>query len=222
MRILVADDDAPTRRLLGRVLKESGHDVRAVGSCAGVDALLPSGAFDVVVLDVMLPDGSGVALCSRLRAAQIHVPILLLTARGDVRDRVSGLESGADDYLPKPFAVSELRARVKALGRRGPVLRDRIVSIGAVAIDFEARHVRVDGVPLALTARELGIVELLAQRRGRVVARDHLIEALWSDGKDSVRASLDVLVARIRRKLGAHASLLRTVRGLGYILGDGA
>ena len=221
MRILVADDDAATRRLLARVLKEDGHEVRAVGSCAGVDALVSSGAFDVVVLDVMLPDGSGVALCSRLRAAQIHLPILLLTARGDVRDRVSGLEAGADDYLPKPFAVTELRARVKALGRRGAVLRDRAVEIGAVVVDFEARCVRVDGVPLALTARELAIVELLAERRGRVVARDYLIDALWSDGKDSVRASLDVLVARIRRKLGPHAGLLRTLRGVGYVLGDG-
>lgn len=221
MRILVADDDAQTRRLLTRVLKQEGHDVRAVGSCAGVDASVPTGAFDVVVLDVMLPDGSGVALCSRLRAARIHVPILLLTARGDVRDRVSGLESGADDYLPKPFAVSELRARVKALGRRGPVLRERTVAIGALLVDFEARRVRVDGVALPLTARELAIVELLAERRGRIVGRDHLIDALWGDGKQSVRASVDVLVARIRRKLGAHATLLRTVRGVGYILGEG-
>jgi len=221
MRILVADDDAPTRGLLARILKEEGHEVRAAGSCAGVDALIASAEFDVVVLDVMLPDGSGVTLCARLRAADVHVPILLLTARGDVRDRVIGLESGADDYLPKPFAISELRARVKALGRRGPVLRDRQVAIGAVTIDFEARRVRVDGVALPLTARELAIVELLAERRGRVVARDHLIDVLWGDAKDSVRASLDVLIARIRRKLGVHASLLRTVRSVGYVLGEG-
>jgi len=133
---------------------------------------------------------------------------------------VSGLEAGADDYLPKPFAVSELRARVKALARRGPMLRERTVTMGAVVVDFEARRVRVDGVALPLTGRELAIVELLAERRGRIVTRDHLIDALWGDGKQSVRASVDVLVARIRRKLGAHARLLRTVRGLGYILGD--
>lgn len=222
MRILVADDDAQTRQLLTRVLKEDGHEVRAVSSCTGVDASVPAGAFDVVVLDVMLPDGSGIALCSRLRAAQIQVPILLLTARGDVRDRVSGLESGADDYLPKPFAVSELRARVKALGRRGPMLRERRVMIGPLLVDFEARRVRVDGVALPLTGRELSIVELLAERRGRIVGRDHLIDALWGEGKQSVRASVDVLVARIRRKLGPHAALLRTVRGVGYILGDDA
>ena len=222
MRILVADDDAPTRRLLTRVLSQDGHDVRAVGSCAGVEALVPGSPLDVVVLDVMLPDGSGVGLCSRLRAARVHVPILLLTARGDVRDRVSGLESGADDYLPKPFAISELRARVRALGRRGPVLRERVVSIGALVVDFEARRASVDGHALPLTARELAIVELLAERRGRVVERDHLVDSLWGDSSESVRASLDVLIGRIRRKLGVHATLLRTVRGIGYVLGEGA
>jgi len=220
MRILVADDDVETRRLVVRVLKEDGHELKAVGSCAGVDVAVTSAAFDVVVLDVMLPDGSGIELCARLRAAHMHVPILLLTARGEVRDRVSGLEAGADDYLPKPFAVAELRARVKALGRRGPVLRARVAAIGALEVDFEARRVRLGGVVLALTARELAILELLAERRGRLVAREQLIESLWGDAKESVRASVDVLVARIRRKLGAHASLLRTVRGAGYVLGD--
>jgi two-component system OmpR family response regulator len=220
MRILVADDHAPTRRLLVRVLKEDDHEVKAANSCAGVDAAMVAAAFDVLVLDVMLPDGSGVALCSRLRASKLHVPILLLTARGEVRDRVSGLEAGADDYLAKPFAISELRARVKALGRRGPVVRDRSVTIGAIVVDFDARRVRVEGTVLPLTARELAIIELLAQRPGRIVERDHLIEVLWGDGGDSVRASVDVLVARIRRKLGPRAKLLRTVRGLGYALGD--
>jgi len=222
MRILVADDDVETRRLLVRVLKEDGHELKAVGSCAGAHAAMTSGAFDVLVLDVMLPDGSGIELCSRLRLANLHVPILLLTASGEVRDRVSGLDAGADDYLPKPFAVAELRARVKGLGRRGPVLRARRVVIGPLAVDFEARCVRLEGVVLALTARELAIVELLAERHGRIVAREQLIESLWGDAKESVRASVDVLVARIRRKLGPHAVLLRTVRGAGYVLGDPA
>jgi DNA-binding response OmpR family regulator len=221
MRILVADDHAQTRRLLVRVLKEDGHEIKSVSSRAGVEVALAEAAFEVLVLDVMFPDGSGVELCSRLRASKLHVPILLLTARGEVRDRVNGLEAGADDYLAKPFAISELRARVKALARRGPVLRDRSVAIGAVVVDFDARRVHVGGAVLPLTARELAIVELLAQRPCRIVARDHLIETLWGDGKESVRASLDVLVARIRRKLGPHAALLRTVRGLGYLLGDG-
>jgi two-component system OmpR family response regulator len=220
MRILIADDHAQTRRLLARVLKAEQNEVKAVSSCTAVEIeLAKSAAFDVLVLDVMLPDGSGIALCERLRASKHQLPILLLTARGEVRDRVSGLEAGADDYLSKPFAISELRARVKALVRRGPVLRDRTLTIGAIVVDFEARDVRVDGVALPLTARELAIVELLAERHGRVVERDQLIESLWGDGKESVRASLDVLVARIRRKLGSQAALLRTVRGMGYVLG---
>lgn len=219
MRILVADDHSQTRKLLARVLREDGHDTISVGSCAGVESVVAGRSFDVVVLDVMLPDGSGIELCARLRASAMHTPILLLTARGEVRDRVRGLEAGADDYLPKPFAIAELRARVKALGRRGAVLRDRTVTVGSIDVDFEARRVRVDGRALVLTARELAIVELLAQRRGRLVSREQLMESLWGDGKESVRASLDVLITRIRRKLGVHASLLRTVRGIGYVLG---
>jgi DNA-binding response OmpR family regulator len=148
MRVLVADDHAPTRRLLVRVLKEDFHEVKAASSCAGVQAAMAELSFDVLVLDVMLPDGSGVELCSRLRASKLHVPILLLTARGEVRERVNGLDAGADDYVAKPFAISELRARVKALGRRGPVVRDRTVVIGAIMVDFDARCVRVDGAVL--------------------------------------------------------------------------
>lgn len=176
-----------------------------------------SARFDVVVLDVMLPDGSGVELCARLREAKVHVPILLLTALGDVRSRVAGLDAGADDYLAKPFAISELRARVKALGRRGPMLRDRAVTIGAVVVDFEGRRVSVGGRAVPLTAKELAIVDVLASRRARVVSRDELLESVWGETSDSARASLEVLLTRIRRKLGVHAGLLRTVRGVGYI-----
>ncbi len=216
MRVLVVDDHLETRQLLGRNLELASHGVKAVGSCAEAEEMLVGSRFDVVVLDVMLPDGSGIDLCARLRAAKVDVPILLLTARGEVKSRVSGLEAGADDYLAKPFAVSELRARVNALGRRGPMLRNRTVAMGAVVVDFEARRVRVDGRPLPLTAKELAIVELLASRRGRVVVRDVLIESVWGEVTESARSSLEVLVARIRRKLGAHASLLQTVRGMGY------
>src|SRR5262249_6387028 len=115
---------------------------------------------DVAVLDVMMPDGSGIELCGRLRAARVATPILLLTARGDVRSRVLGLEAGADDYLAKPFALAELRARVTALGRRGP-LRERAVAIGPILVEIEAHRVTVDGAPVLLTAKELAILEVL-------------------------------------------------------------
>lgn len=128
MRILIVDDCAPARRLLERNLVLASHGVKLAGSCAEAGAVLAMGAFDVIVLDVMLPDGCGIDLCKRLRAARLATPILLLTARGEVRDRVRGLNAGADDYLANPFAVAELNARVNALGRRGPIVRDQPAS----------------------------------------------------------------------------------------------
>ena len=166
----------------------------------------------------MLPDGSGIDLCARLRTSRIDTPILLLTARGEIKNRVLGLDAGADDYLPKPFAMSELRSRVNALGRRGPIRRSRSIELGPLAVDLEGRRVYADGRPLNLTARELAIVTLLASRKGSIVARDRLIESVWGEVSDSARSSLEVLIARIRRKLGVHADLLRTVRGVGYML----
>jgi two-component system OmpR family response regulator len=216
MRVLVVDDHPQTRQLLARNLEGASHGVKAVGTCGDAEAALTAGRFDVVVLDVMLPDGSGVDLCRRLRSRQVSVPILLLTARGNVSDRVDGLEAGADDYLAKPFAVSELRARVKALGRRGPTLRTSAITAGNVVVDLESRCVLREGRTVPLTAKELAIVEVLATRRGGVVPRDELIESVWGDVNDSARASLEVLVARIRRKLGGAQAPIRTVRGMGY------
>lgn len=218
MRILIVDDHAPTRRLLERNLELASHGVKLAGSCAEARAVLVAGAFDVIVLDVMLPDGSGIELCSRLRAEKLATPILLLTARGEVRDRVRGLDAGADDYLAKPFAVAELNARIKALGRRGPIVRDRAFTVGPVRVDLEARRVSVAGRDVPLTAKELAIVEVLAARRGGVVARHHLLESVWGDADPAAEASLEVLVGRIRRKLGGAAPALQTMRGLGYAL----
>lgn len=133
-----------------------------------------------------------------------------------MRDRVEGLEAGADDYLAKPFALSELLARVKAMGRRGPTLRTAPILAGDVVVDLESRRVLVRGRSVPLTAKELAIVEVLATRRGGVVARDDLIESVWGDVNDSARASLEVLMARIRRKLGGAAAPIRTIRGMGY------
>lgn len=218
MRILVVDDHPETRQLVARNLELASHGVKAVGSCAEAEEALVAARFDVVVLDVMLPDGSGIELCTKLRQDEVDVPILLLTARGEVKSRVLGLDAGADDYLSKPFALSELRARVNALGRRGPTLRERTITIGALVVSLEARQVRLEGRAVPLTAKELAIVTLLAMRRGRVVPREELIESVWGDVNESGRASLDVLVGRIRRKLGAHAGVLRTLRGIGYSL----
>jgi two-component system, OmpR family, response regulator len=218
LRILVVDDHADTRQLLTRAFVAADHQVRAVGSCGEAEQMLYAQRFDAVVLDVMLPDGSGVDLCRRIRAGGVTTPILLLTARGDVRERVVGLDAGADDYLAKPFALSELVARVRALGRRGPLLRAATFEIGEITVDLARRRVLRAGRPLLLTARELAIVEVLAMQRGGVVPRDVLIESVWGELTESARASLEVLVARIRRKMGGATAPLRTVRGLGYAL----
>jgi DNA-binding response OmpR family regulator len=216
MRLLIVDDHRETRQLLMRSFEGAGHQVRAAGSCADATVALQDQKFDVAILDVMLPDGSGVELCRGIRARGLELPILLLTARGDVRDRVSGLDAGADDYLPKPFALSELAARVRALGRRGYVARATGVRAGDVTVDLEKRKVTCAGRAVLLTARELAIVEVLAVRRGGLVGRDELIESVWGEVTDSARASLEVLIARIRRKLGGSSAPIRTIRGAGY------
>jgi DNA-binding response OmpR family regulator len=219
MRLLVVDDEPEMRELLTRNLGRV-HGVKTAATCKEAENILTAEHFDVLLFDVMLPDGSGLELCSRLRAGGLETPILLLTAKGEVRSRVAGLDAGADDYLGKAFALSELRARVAALGHRGPLRRDRAVVIGPLVVDLEGRRVRLEDRALPLTAKELAIVDLLATRSGKVVGRDDLLECVWGEVNDSARASLDVLIARIRQKLGAHARLLQTIRGVGYTLGS--
>src|SRR6187455_2313805 len=177
MRLLVVDDEDEMRELLGRNLGRV-HGVKTAATCQEAEDMLASEHFDVLVLDVMLPDGSGIELCSRLRARGVETPILLLTAKGEVRSRVAGLDAGADDYLGKPFALSELRARVTALGRRGPLRRDRAVVIGPLVVDLEGRRVRLEERALPLTAKELAIIDLLATRSGKIVGREDLLESV--------------------------------------------
>lgn len=221
MRVLVVDDDAETRALVGQALAREGHSVIEAGDAASALASGTSERLDVIVLDVMLGQGSGLDVCASLRRAGLTTPILFLSARGTVDARVDGLEAGGDDYLRKPFALKELVARVRALGRRGPSLRDDRMALGEVVLDFAARRASRGGVEVPITAREWELLRVLADARGRVVAFDDVLERAWGD--TSARASLDVLVARLRKKLGdEERSLLRTVRGVGYALGEGA
>lgn len=218
VKVLIVDDHAETRQLVRRNLEADGHIVHTAGSCQDARAALDRHVPEVMILDVMLPDGSGMDLCRSLREAGVITPVLLLTARGDVRDRVAGLDAGADDYLAKPFAVSELLARVRALARRGPALRAPVLASGEIIIDLQKRKVTRAGAVVLLTARELAIVEVLARKAGGVVPRDELVEAVWGESTESALASLEVLIARIRRKLGGAAAPLRTIRSLGYVL----
>jgi DNA-binding response OmpR family regulator len=216
MRLLFVDDAQELLELAERAFTREGHEVRVAGSVEGALACLRDETPDVLVLDVQLPDGTGVELCRTLRRQGSKVPILLLTAYGEVARRVEGLDAGADDFLAKPFAMAELRARVRALARRGPIERTSRTQVGAVELDVSARQALRDGVEVPVTAREWSVLELLLSRRGGVVSRTHILESVWGEDTDGARASLDVIVGRIRRKLGPE--VVRTVRGEGYVI----
>ena len=217
MNVVVVDDDDELCTLVQRALQRDGHAVRSATSLAAARAALAVGRPDVLVLDLDLPDGSGLELCRELRAAGQAVPVLILTASGQVTARVEGLDSGADDYLVKPFAVAELRARVRALGRR----RERSVVMrverGDVQLDLGSRRAWRRGLEIALTAKEWAIVETLVQAEGRVVRRDTILREVWGEASEAAGASFCVLVARIRRKLGR--GIIRTIRGEGHAFG---
>ena len=219
MRILLVEDSPRVVETLTAALTREGHKVEVAGSCATARDAFGAAEFELAIIDIGLPDGSGLDVCRGARREGHALPILLLTARTDVSDRVLGLDAGADDYLAKPFAPAELHARVRALGRRGPSYRDTVLTFGDLVIDGDRREVTRRGARIPLTARELDIVTLLATRRGRVVLRDEILDCVWGDVSTSAAASLEVLVARIRRKIdegGAGGSCIRTHRTVGY------
>ncbi len=214
MNVLVVDDSIELLDLLERALVRDGHEVRLAATLAQAQACIAAGDPELLVLDLALPDGNGIDLCRELRGAGARFPILLLTAHGEVPKRVAGLDAGADDFLAKPFAIAELRARIRALGRRGPIERPAAIRLGNARVELGSRRATIDGREIPITAREWEILDLLVARRGRVVPRTTILEIVWGDPNESASASLDVLVARIRRKLGSNA--IRTVRGEGY------
>lgn len=216
MRVLVVDDEADVRSVVARALRADGHAVVTASDLETARVQLAEASTDLVVLDLRLPDGFGLDLCRALRAEGSVIPILLLTALSQVALRVEGLDAGADDFLGKPFAVAELRARVRALGRRGALPRGLIYTCGDVVLDFAGRHGMRAGKDVAITAREWAILEMLARRSGRIVSRQDLLDGVWGDTSDAASSSLEVLIGRLRRKLGNE--LVRTLRGEGYAL----
>ena len=218
MRILLVEDSRRVVSVVCAALKNTAYSVTAASTCAGASRELAASSFDLAILDVGLPDGSGLDVCRQARSAGYDLPMLLLTARADVSDRVAGLDAGADDYLGKPFASAELVARIRALARRGPRWTDSRREFGTLLIDRDRRVIARGEAQLALTPREFEIVALLAWADGRVVARDDLLESIWGDATEGAAASLDVLLARIRRKLATRESgdVIRTVRNVGY------
>ena len=218
MRVLLVEDSPRVASVVIALLRKAGHSVAHAATRGEGLAETSRAPVELAIVDVGLPDGSGLDLCRELRASGYAFPILLLTARNGVDDRVAGLDAGADDYVGKPFASSELLARVRALGRRGPRWTESKKSFGDVTIDRERRTAFRGEQALPLTPREFDVVALLAWRNGRVVPRDELLEMVWGTASEREAASLEVLVSRIRRKFGSKNpdDVVRTIRGTGY------
>jgi two-component system OmpR family response regulator len=216
MRILLVDDDPKLARALAKGLRAHAYavDVAPDGDAALLRAAVYD--YDVVLLDVMLPGHDGFAVCRALRERGVAAPVLMLTARDAVGDRIRGLDAGADDYLPKPFDFGELLARIRALLRRAPVEREPELRAGALVVDPATRAVTLDGRAIELTAREFAVLEYLIRRPGEVVTRTALLEHVWDENFDGSTNVVDVYVGYLRRKL--RAPLIATVRGVGFRL----
>ena len=221
MRVLVVEDEARLAGSVARGLRHAAHAVDIAGTVAAAREKLAVGSYDAVVLDVVLPDGSGFALVEELRTAGKTFPILLLTARGAVEDRVHGLNQGADDYLVKPFALEELLARLRALARRVPVLRPETLRVADLIVDTAARRAERGGVPIELTTTEWGLLEFLARHQGQVCSRNQISLHVWDEKYIPFSNVIDAYVARLRRKIDGpgRPALLHTIRGAGYLLG---
>jgi two-component system, OmpR family, response regulator len=218
MRILVAEDDAVLAEAVQHSLRHSGFAVDVVRNGAEADSALEADDFDLLILDIGLPKKSGLDVLKRLRTRDSRIPVLLLTALDAVSDRVRGLDAGADDYLAKPFDLSELEARVRALVRRGMAGSPTLLRHGALSYDQVGRIASLNGEPLDLSAREIGLLEVFLQRAGRLVSKDQLVSHLCEWGEEVSPNAIEVYVHRLRKKLEPGGVRIATVRGLGYSL----
>jgi two-component system response regulator MprA len=212
-RVLVVDDEHSLRRMLGRTLAAEGFEVTVAADGGGALAAAERAAPDVIVLDVAMPGLDGLTVCRRLRSRGLATPILMLTARDAVPDRVAGLEAGADDYLVKPFAVTELVARLRALTRRHG--EQELLSYADLVLDVRRRTARRAGRAIELTGREADLLELLLREARRTVTRERALEEIWDGAAE--RSVVDAYITRLRRKLG-QPPLIRTLRGAGFAL----
>jgi DNA-binding response OmpR family regulator len=221
MRVLVVEDDPQLAAVLESGLSEHGFQVARECTFATGRSRATLGAFDVIVLDVMLPGGNGFDLCRALRERNVGTPVLMLTARDTVDDRVQGLDSGADDYLTKPFAFRELVARLHALARRPPTPLPEVATIADLEVDLRAHQVRRAGRDIELTAKEFALLEFFLRHAGQVVDRAAITAHVWDENHDPFTNVLEVLVRRLRRKIddGYDVKLIHTLRGAGYRLG---
>jgi DNA-binding response OmpR family regulator len=221
MRVLLVEDDPELSDVLERGLSEHGFVVARETTAPGGRTRAVLGAFDVIVLDVMLPGGNGFDVCRALRQRGVGTPVLMLTARDTVDDRVRGLDAGADDYLTKPFAFRELVARLHALTRRPPNQLPDVVTIADLEVQLRAHRVRRGGREVDLTAKEFALLEFFVRNRGQVVDRAAITAHVWDENHDPFTNVLEVLIRRLRRKIddGFDVKLIHTLRGAGYRLG---
>jgi two-component system copper resistance phosphate regulon response regulator CusR len=219
MRVLVVEDDPELGATVTAGLRSAGFAVDLAGDGGEAAFKIDVNRYDCLVVDRGLPDGDGLGVVRRIRAEGRLIPVLVLTARDAVADRLAGFAEGADDYLVKPFAFAELAARVGALCRRAERPRPVLIQVGDLEIDLARRRVRRAGVLLALTTKEFAVLELLASMAGQVVSRAYLIECCWDEMAEPMSNVVDAVMAQLRRKLG-QPPLIATVRGVGFVLTD--
>lgn len=216
MKLLLIEDELALSEALGTLLRAQGYAVDPVINLARADAAMSVSHYDAVLLDLYLPDGDGLAWLRRLRAKGITHPVIVMTARDQVSDRIAGLQSGADDYVVKPFDVHELMARLSAVLRRAQGVASNWLQLGSLGLDLQGRRVRIGTQNIELTAKEWAVLEKLASRCGRIVDKAALDQALYSFDDEVGSNTLEVYISRIRKKIGKHR--VETVRGLGYRL----
>jgi len=220
MRVLVVEDDPDMSRFIARGLREQAYAVDVVDSGAAALERAGTSSYDAIVLDAMIPPPDGFEVCRRLRAEHIDAPILILTARDALADRLEGLDSGADDYLVKPFEFAELLARLRALLRRRGTRQDPIIEVGDLRIDTRSHRVTRGGAELPLTTKEYSLLEFLAVNAGRVIGREEIAEHVWNEDFDPFSNVIEVYIGRLRRIVDRDRAvkLIHTIRGAGYMV----
>jgi two-component system, OmpR family, response regulator len=224
MRVLIVDDDRKAAQILARGLREERFVVDVAATAEQGDEMATATDYDLIVLDWLLPDQEGTALCREWRARGLAAPILMLTARDALEDRVTGLNTGADDYLVKPFGFSELIARIHALLRRSELTRPVVLAVADLTLDPQSHRVARGGVALNLTPKEYAILEVLMRHAGQLVTRARLADRVWETEQDALTNLVDVHVSHLRRKVDGSGGppLIHTIRGRGYLVGPAA
>lgn len=216
MRIILVEDNASLARGITYRLQDAGHAVDVLDDGEAADSYLRSDQADIVILDINLPGRDGIEVLKAMRARGDDRPVLLLTARADTADRVRGLDAGADDYLVKPFEMVELEARIRALSRRKPLPFRKVMTLGPLVLDLDARQVEIEGQPQAVPRREVSILEALMAADGRNVSKAQLLEHTYGTGTDVDEAAIEAHISRLRKRLKPHGIAIVVSRGLGY------